>query len=259
MKDILLLILIGIAAAFYGIHSGRAKADRLRDLPSTISRMRIRDWFILAVIICGIAVISSTLMKNNRAAKIDSLREQFLLPADIEFLDFRTRGASNDRISIRAAVKFTPQQWQDYLTKLYDPSLWQPAPLRLAAPIPIPFKKEGFHWKGDIIDGDYAANARVWNELPKPLEYETGLRTLREYPRLYHYWWNEGEAKPKAGRVMCYIFHRDHTGQDVDLPQRSYLNYKVSACADLTKRDAVNTYVLGILDFDKKTLRMVIE
>ena len=259
MKDILLLILIGIAAAFYGIHSGRAKADRFRAFPETLKRMRVWDWVISIIIVAGIFMAASTLSKNEEVAQKNSLREQFRLSADVNLVDFRQGESGSKKPAFSATVHFTPQQWKDYINDINDPTVWQPRPLRRTASIPIPFKEDDIDFRGDIIDGDYAANARVWYELPEPLEFKTGLSTLREYPRLYHYWWDEGEARPKAGRIMCYIFHRDRTEHDVDTPQRNYLNYKVSACADLTKRDDVNAYVLGILDFDKKTLRMVIE
>ena len=142
MWELLLLILIAIAAAYYGIHSGRAKADRLRNIPSTISTMRIRDWIIVAFIICGVVVVSSMHIQRERDAQKDSLREQFRVPPDIEFLDFQ-QGGNGKKIQFNATVGFTPQQWQDYITDLDDPSLWRPVPIRRSAPIPLPFKEDG--------------------------------------------------------------------------------------------------------------------
>ena len=114
-------------------------------------------------------------------------------------------------------------------------------------------------FKGGVIDGDYAANTRVWNDLPKPLKADSEKSMhIHDIPMLYYIWWDEGEAQPKTGKIMCYMFQRSPTVKGADTPWHLEANYKVSACADLTKRESYYIYVLGILDFDAKTLRMAI-
>lgn len=259
MNEILLLTLIGIAAAFHGIYSGRAKADRFRAFPETLNRMHVRDWVILLIIVAGIFMLASTLIKNEGDAQKNSLKEQFNLSTDTDMLDFQQGANGSKKLSFSATVNFTPHQWEEYIKEINDPSFWEPKPLRRSASIPIPFMEGGIEFKGNIIDGDYEANARVWVNLPVPLTANSVQDgQINDVSQLDHIWWNLGDSQPKEGKIMCYMFQNASTEKGANTPWHVNDSFKVSACADLTNADTYYTYVVGILDYDKKTLRMEI-
>lgn len=278
---------MAFAFLFVGIRGGgRTQADKLGDSAITVRKMRIRDWVFLVIFVSGIGAIGFTLAQHYAAVKDKSLREQFLLPPDIEFLNLRpgpSSGQKSSRTSYNAKVEFSPEQWEDYIAKVDNTELWEPKPLRRAAAAIIPFGDDKSKRRSGVVDGKYPGNARVWTDLPTPLKVDTeeGIYSYSDASwldtiwgvQIDEIWKNESDIRPQNGKIMCYMFQYgsrvqsplDFLWYDEDelqvptTPPRASWDSKVTACSDLPRSEAHAAYVLGILDYDKRTLHMAFE
>jgi hypothetical protein len=233
------MLLAVVAYSFWTYNAKAARDERMK-------KAKPRDFFIAGSVIAAIVIVANILSASAQISKKAELRQQFALSDDIELVDFefRNRPKTPNGYRVRATYRFTDLQLARYRAGLDDAALWKPHVLERI---------------GRTMIGRYTYDARRWNDFPRALRAADveGMH-IRDLPWLYHLWWgHDGWQTVENGRIMCFVF-RD------TMPRASRWNddpdrYDVSACSQLPKKTRVFASVLGILDYDAKTLSVTID
>lgn len=235
------ILIIGASIA-YGclVFYGKKKARQ------SARNATMRDYAMTSVFFVGMIAIAMSLRFSEIDEKKQMLRDQFALSDDVELVDFEHRGQSRNGANAytRGVYRFTDAQLLAYKNKTHDLAQWRPKLLTHA---------------GNELNATYSSKARRWTGFPKPLKVADmkGIKHVRELPWLFHLWSNSDHKNIKRGRLMCYVFEK------ADKNQRSPWGYTgkylASACSERAKLNRTSATVLAVLDYDKKTLSIMVD
>jgi len=240
-SHLIIATLAGIAVAFFGLYRVRSRvmAGSLREYAESFDGMKLHDVVVALLVLGGISLFAVTDWNSKVEGHKKTFTEQFQLPHNVEFIEFRRKARS-----VHGTVGFSEEQWQNYVTKLEAEPVWAPVPLGQ---------------ENEKIVGVFSPNARGWNDLATLTPANgTSEANPEDLPWLHTLWHESDAGTVKNGHVLCYVYQKPGPAKAKILQSRAVTPYKVSACSDLARKERISTYVLGILDHDTKTLRMVI-
>lgn len=199
--------------------------------------MTAKQWFVTALVLVGFSLLVYWQDQRDLSARADVLRQFFGLPTETEFADIRVISKSSVRAPrVEAVVRFTEQQFEDFADNLDSSGIW-----RQAAP----------WYDGAPVEADPAENLR-WRDPPVPAH--AGDRPV-SWTRLSA----ADVAKLQRGRVLCIALQRKPGSDRNEHAVRQAPRFAAKDCSQLAPTEAVATLVLGALDFDTRTLHMVID
>ena len=219
----------------------RAKA-RHRE---TVRKATTRDYIKTGCVLLCIAVVWKAYSFAADSGRKAMLREQFVIPDAVELteFEFEKSGKYKGLHRTRATYRFTDRQFAAYRAKLDDPAIWYP---------------KAFEHARRTMTGTFTFEARQWSDPPSSPGGEiTQAEWIGpEFTWLHKIWRERAKATVRNGRVMCYVF-QDVLNNPPSLWREEA--YKVSACSQLVKSKRIQTAVMAILDFDEKTLSILID
>ncbi len=240
-------VLIVIACLSFGVAVSFRRSQRSLNITELLSKSKPHN-LLLVVSFFGVVIFVIPNYSDN-AAKT-RLRGQFHLSKNTTFLEFRRpRRASANKLE--GIVQFTEAQFDDYRANLSNKNLWKPV---------------SFGSDSVPVDGPFSYHALDWQKLPMP--NFAGTRPVR--------WGNlsrERVREIKHGRVFC-VAHRRPPGkrksklgrptpkriirhQSLMTPKRLE-KYIAMNCTELGRSENPVGYVLGVLDFEKRMLHMIV-
>jgi hypothetical protein len=161
----------------------------------------------------------------DRAQRQDRLRALFHLPADSQFTAFRGGGKrSLARPQLEGTYTFSAAAFDAYVKQLDSAAVWTPGAV---------------HYDGTTV-ATTTYPALRWRSLPLPPF--AGERRVR--------WGNlsaDEAGQVRNGRALCMVL------QPEAKPGKSY---QARACHELARNEPVSAIMLGLLDYDTKTLHM---
>lgn len=137
-------------------------------------------------------------------------------------------------------VRFTEAQFQAYIGTLHDPAFWAPVPLK---------------WEGKLVRNGLDAGLQRWHDLPGPMRAREAPKHWLDRPRIYELW---KQPSVTRGRIFCLAVVRQPAAKSQDEPMPSAAEYQAKSCLEATGRDSLVAYVVGVIDFDQRTLQMKI-
>ena len=193
------------------------------------------QWLGLAVVVAGYCLGTYWYEQRDLNARAE-LAGRFLgLPPGTRFASFQSSNSPATAPSIAAIVRFTKPQFDSFVAQLDQAPPWQNGPAHYdGAPVEV-VSPETIKWRdGPLLER--AGNKFVsWNKL--------SAEELRRF---------------KRGRALCIALQRKpgsyrstHSG---DAPR-----YVAKDCSEPEKTERVSRIVLGALDFDTRTLHMIIK
>lgn len=195
----------------------------------------LRGWIGIGLLIA----VMPTLSKLSYYLPVNSshraiLSELFHLPDSVAYEYFRSSSKMRaTRPQIEAVVRFTPEAFTDYFTRLDDGRIWKP--------VPIPYD-------GTTIYGEYTDEALAWTR-QQPIF--AGSRRAR---------WGNGTREKfyaiKDGRFFCLAVQRLEADRSPYSDGR--LVYRGAACHQIARNEGTLAYVLGAIDYDTRTLLMYV-
>ncbi len=198
------------------------------------SFMSPAQWSLIALLVTGVFLGTYWYEQRDVNARAEFLRRFLGLPADAKFASIQSITSSATAPRIAAIVRFTKPQFESFSAQLANSPLWQQAPP---------------HYDGAPIEVISPENFR-WRDVPLPVQ--AGNRFVN--------WTKLSAAEVKSvrrGRALCIALHRkpwsDRKSQSSDVAR-----YAANDCSALAKTEHVSVIVVGALDFDTRTLHMII-
>lgn len=195
--------------------------------PFTLANIRHWSWgewgAILAV--AGFYMILKMIGAPSGIEK-QQLRGQFHIPDNIALtmVEVNRSKAKPFPADIEGIVHFAEPQFRAYLTRLDDPTVWQPVPL--------------LHG-GMQFDGSYAPDALVWRDIQSARLVSFGNLSAQQ------------AQNARNGRELCFLLREERSG----VGSRAF---RGEACGTRGAGSLKAAYVKGLLDFDTRTLHMLI-
>lgn len=201
-----------------------------------LARMSPAQWSVTALLLAGFVLFAYWQDQRDLSARAEVLRQYFGLSDDTRFADVRRISKSSTVTPrVEAIVRFSDAQFRVYRDSLDDSRKW---PLNTA--------------KYDDASVDVVAPGTIkWRDLPFPTY--AGDRRVN--------WYNlsrKEAASMRQGRVLCIALKRKKTGTQAELRDPTVPRYSARDCADLARTDGGTTVVLGALDFETRSLHMII-
>lgn len=193
--------------------------------------MTARQWMMTLAIGVGFLLVVAWSHERDKDARLDFLRQQFRLPDGVAFSDYRNISKSSVALPrVQAIVRFSPEQFQAYVSGLDDPRVWRPGHLSPGGGTEIPVSSEALRWSD--MQGSNVANDLTggWGDLSR-----------------------EQVSQIRNGRVLCFAL----TMTRPDSGAGSASRYGTKACSDIAPTDVLGVYVLGALDLDTRALHMI--
>ncbi len=157
------------------------------------------------------------------------------LPAGTKFASFQSSNSPELAPRIAAIVRFTKSEFEAFAAQLDNGPLW---------PQGTP------HYDGASVEV-VSPEPIKWRDLPLPVQ--AGDRFVS---------WNNLSAaeieNARRGRALCIALQRK-PGINRSSHSPGVSRYASKDCAELAKTERVSAIVLGALDFDTKTLHMIIK
>lgn len=157
------------------------------------------------------------------------------LPSGTRFASFQSSNSPATAPSIAAIVRFTKPQFDSFVAQLDQAPPWRQGPPHYdGAPIEV-VSPETIEWRdGPLLER--AGNKFVsWNNL--------SAEEMRRF---------------KRGRALCIALQRK-PGSYRSTHSRDAPRYVAKDCSEPAKTERVSRIVLGALDFDTRTLHMIIK
>ena len=229
----LMLPLILIAGAL--LHARYGHSSLGSKFSNASKELTPRQWVIgIAGLTCFFGFLY-WIGQQQTAAQTDILRRQFLLSDDVTIAAVRrNKHPSVERPQVEAVVHFTRQQFRDYVRKLDEP-VWRPGLLS---------------YNGVRIES-YSEEALRWGQLPRPVF--VGDRLIR-----WGFISEKTADNVRNGRVFCFALQRIAVPA-ADGRSEPASRYLAKGCRELSRTDVSVLYVIGVIDFESKTLHMKIE
>lgn len=189
-----------------------------------------------AVLIGGIALSGCFL--DPRARDEYTVRQQFRLPDKIAFVAFEhaPKSMRPEGLRIEATVEFTAEQFEDYRSRLDDPSVWKPVALYSYSP---------------AIGESYSESAMRWKALPVPV-----------FPGEWRKHWEMIDVEPgtiRNGRYFCSTL-RMIRGEPFKSNPEAFRSVTIGeACEELPPGEWPTVAMFGILDFDRQALHVLMQ
>lgn len=209
---------------------------------------KARAWTVGVLVLIGVAMIYG--WQSSHAETERLFRAQFHIPDDVAFAETRypRRGSAN---GLEAIVQFDQKQFAAYMARLDDPRIWKPALPDLPGPAAEP---------------PYSPRALRWAKLPGPAL--AGNRRVRwgNLSRDQVYMVKNGRAfclalRQPAGKRKSDWSYAAPKGYDDRFPldTPAHLDrYNALACSELGRSERPRALVQGVLDFDTRTLHMIV-
>ena len=205
--------------------------SRLRSLAADWRMLDARQRTTTILIAAGLIGLMYWVQTSYRLASMREMRAQFHLPDDVPFAKFTfSQKMSFRRPRIEGIVRFTETQFQAYAATLDDRVVWKPVPLA---------------YDGTAINGTFSSAALQWTRSPAVLASDRHLR-----------WGGLADDYPSAmphGRYFCYV---------IQLPSDAAVTnaspYRISACDEMATHENTVGTLKGALDFDTRTLYMIL-
>lgn len=198
--------------------------------PFTLTNIRRWSWgewgAILAV--AGFYMILKMIGAPSGIEK-QQLRAQFHIPDNVALTKVEVNRSKTKLFpaDIEGVVHFAEPQFRTYLARLDDPKVWQPVPL--------------LHG-GTKFDGSYAPDALVWRDIQ-------GTRGGRHVS--FGNLSAQQAQNARDGRELCFVLREDRSGVGSSA-------FRGEACGTHGAGSSKAAYVKGLLDFDTRTLHMLI-
>ncbi len=147
------------------------------------------QFWLLVAFFMVVLPIASRLMPDSDDSRRVQLVELFRLPADVEFVAFRSPYLRGGEQELEGVVQFTPAQWEAYVGTLDTPSAWDPRGFThggatvLATPPPeaLQWREGAYAW----IKDDFASFWVGWGFVQnKELQGKPGAGSARAWRSL---------------------------------------------------------------------------
>ena len=157
------------------------------------------------------------------------------LPAGTKFASFQSSNSPATAPRIAAIVRFTKPQFESFIAQLDNAPLWPQGPPHYdGAPVEV-VSPETIKWRDGPLPAQAGNRFVSWNNL-----------SAAEMRRL------------QRGRALCIALQRkpgiNRSTKSGDMPR-----YAANDCSEPAKTDRVAVIVQGALDFDTRTLHMIIK
>lgn len=183
----------------------------------------------MIVVIAAFFIILFALGWMDREQQKATLRDQFHLPATLNFAVFKPKNKNNSE-PLQGAVRFSESEYHSYIASFANTNIWKNTPLRDRRVTMI---------------GLYSPEALQWSETKPPLRFGSdGLADFGIY------------EDPKLNQLdnalhFCYAVIRSKTS-----PAASAPTYAAVSCWELDAREDPSVVVQGVLDPETRTLYM---
>lgn len=194
------------------------------------------QWAMTLAIGVGFLLVVSWNHESDKAARLNFLRQQFRLPEDAVFSDYGNISKSSLAFPrVQAIVKFSPEQIQAYADRLDDPSVWRPGYLSYDGKTAMLVSSEPLRWMDVNESGFMNKTQSRWGSLSE-----------EQVPHI------------RNGRGLCFALRADRLDTAPRSDAEPALRYSVEPCSALGPADGAAAYVMGALDFDTRTLHMIV-
>jgi hypothetical protein len=190
------------------------------------------QWAALAAVICSAYLFIEWQDRRDLAARAQTVRQLFGLPAGSRFASLdRLSKSSTTAPRVQATMRFTDSDFGTFSRMIEGGNLWERLPTFHDHPV-------------QMRDQDSIS----WRELPVPTG--AGNRRVR---------WREPSSRDVAnirtGRTVCVAFQRKRDGNSGG---RS-AGYIARNCADVEQGERVTAVAVAALDLETKTLHVLID
>lgn len=192
------------------------------------------QWSLLALLAAGYFVATYWYEQRDLNARTEVLRQLLALPAGMKFTDVQSLKSSMIAPRIAATVRFTEPQFGAFAALLDDAPRWQQGPPNYdGAPVEM-IAPENIRWRDVPLPKQAGDRFVNWTKLSA-----ADVRNLRR-----------GRAVCIALQFKPGVSRKTKTGETP--------RYAARDCSEPAKTDRVSVIVLGALDFDTRTLHMII-
>ncbi|HRK17931.1 MAG TPA: hypothetical protein PK970_03165 [Hyphomicrobiaceae bacterium] len=211
----------------------------IRDLVVILHGMTALQRIVTASIIGAVvvAIVISGAIRTSSHKEI--VRQQLHLPPSIAFDEFESRYASRHKFQnerIEAIVRFSESEFQAYRAIVDDESVWMPFPVV---------------YNGDVIPVTFEAGALTWRVAPRPA-FAGNVRVR---------WGNlsrEQEPHARNRKTLCYAVLQIAPAGRQGSNGSGAPNHIARACSDFARTDKIRFYFLAVLDYDTRSLHVIL-
>jgi len=177
-------------------------------------------WSAVLAVACFLAVLK--MVGSPSDTEKQQLRAQFHLPAHVTLTKVYVNRSKTKPFpaAIEGYVHFSESEFQKYVAELDDPRVWQP--------VPIVHGGTEFH-------GTYASDALTWREIRDSQPLSWGTLSSKQ------------TQEARNGRQFCFALTETGSGTGV---------FHGELCR--TGSAGKSAYVKGLIDYDTRTLHMLI-
>lgn len=185
-----------------------------------IRRWTIGEWGAILAIAFFFALLK--MLGSPTDVEQQQLRAQFRLPGDIPLTKVYVNRSKTKPFpaAVESYLQFSEAEFQKYVATLDDPRVWQP--------VPITHGGTQFH-------GEYSSDALIWTPIRSSPPMSWGSLS-----------WKQAQ-EARNGRVLCFALTETGAGTGVFHGER---------CR--TGSAGKSAYVKGLIDYDTRTLHMLV-
>ena len=199
-----------------------------------LSVLSPEQWSLLALLVAGYFGTAHWYEQRDLDARAEVLRQMLDLPAGTRFAEFQSLKSSAMEPRIAAKVRFTEPQFNTFIARLDTAPRWQAGPPHYdGAPVEM-ISPETIRWRDVPLPVQAGTHFVNWTKLSA-----AEIRSLRR------------------GRAVCialqFIPGGSRTTRTSTVPR-----FAARDCSDTAKSDRVSVIALGALDFDTRTLHVLI-
>jgi hypothetical protein len=216
-----------------GVVATGAGRSWLQRLPFSLASPA--QWSAIALLVTGGLLGSYWYEQRDLTARAE-LAGRFLgLPPGTRFASFQSSNSSANAPSIAAIVRFTKPQFDSFVAQLDQAPPWQKGPPHYdGAPVEV-VSPEAITWRDGPLLKRAGNQVVSWNNL--------SADEMRKF---------------KRGRTLCIALQRKHGGTAIMFSSTAP-RYVAKDCTEPATTERVSRIVLGALDFDTRTLHMIIK
>jgi hypothetical protein len=216
-----------------GVTIVAAKLPGMRQFP--LSLLSPAQWMAAALLVAGWWLGSTWLEQRDLNARADVLRPFFNLPEGAKFSGFQSFNSPLAAPRIAVKMRFSEREFKSFATQIDQGSAWKNG---------VP------DYDGAPLEAPSVETIR-WRDLPMPVRAGTEFVS----------WSNLSGAEIESvrrGRVLCIALQRKPGVFRVE-KMKGVPRYLAKDCSDIPETDRVSILALGTLDFETRTLHMMIK